>query len=80
VPWATGKHQLTKAYMLFLAHWARSYPGRNRRVLPQFVAQSAPGGEYVVEWGLTDRSLGPIVAISVDEIQYGKGRVVALRT
>src|SRR5215813_1227570 len=23
VPWATGKHQLTKAYMLFLAHWAR---------------------------------------------------------
>jgi len=23
VPWATGKHQLTKAYMLYLAHWAR---------------------------------------------------------
>jgi hypothetical protein len=23
VPWATGKHTLTKAYMLSLAHWAR---------------------------------------------------------
>jgi hypothetical protein len=23
LPWAIGKHQLTKAYMLFLAHWAR---------------------------------------------------------
>jgi hypothetical protein len=23
LPWATGKHHLTKAYMLFLAHWAR---------------------------------------------------------
>jgi hypothetical protein len=23
VPWAIGKHQLTKAYMVFLAHWAR---------------------------------------------------------
>ena len=23
VPWADGKHQLTRAYMLFLARWAR---------------------------------------------------------
>ena len=23
VPWAIGKHSLTKAYMLYLAHWAR---------------------------------------------------------
>ena len=23
IPWARGKHTLTKAYMLFLAHWAR---------------------------------------------------------
>src|SRR5262249_58004978 len=23
IPWASGKHQLTNAYMLFLAHWAR---------------------------------------------------------
>src|SRR5260370_28014721 len=29
--------------------------------------------EYVVGWGLEHRSLGPIVAIGVDEIQYAKG-------
>ena len=23
VPWAIGKHSLTKTYMLYLAHWAR---------------------------------------------------------
>ena len=23
VPWGNGKHQLTNAYMLFLARWAR---------------------------------------------------------
>jgi transposase len=23
VPWGDGKHQLTRAYMLFLARWAR---------------------------------------------------------
>ena len=29
--------------------------------------------EYVVAWGLEHRSLGPIRAIGVDEIQYAKG-------
>lgn len=29
--------------------------------------------EYVVQWGLAHRTLGPIFAIGVDEIQYAKG-------
>jgi hypothetical protein len=29
--------------------------------------------EYVVEWRLEHRNLGPIQAIGVDEIQYAKG-------
>ena len=29
--------------------------------------------EYVVQWGIEHRQLGPIVAIGVDEIQYAKG-------
>jgi len=29
--------------------------------------------EYVVEWGLQHRTLGPIFAIGVDEMQYAKG-------
>ena len=74
VPWATGKHQLTKAYMLFLAHWARKLSWQETaasfRSSWDKVRQAV---EYVVEWGLAHRSVGPILAIGVDEIQYGKG-------
>ena len=74
VPWGIGKHQLTKAYMLFLAHWARKLSWQETAVSFRTswdkVCQSV---EYVVQWGLDHRQLGPIVAIGVDEIQYAKG-------
>src|SRR5215467_4327548 len=67
VPWATGKHQLTKAYMLFLAHWARKLSWQETaasfRSSWDKVRQAV---EYVVEWGLAHRSVGPILAIGVD--------------
>jgi transposase len=74
VPWATGKHQLTKVYMQFLAHWARQLSWKE--VAEAFhtswekVCQAV---EYVVSWGLEHRALGPIQAIGVDEIQHAKG-------
>jgi transposase len=58
VPWADGKHQLTRAYMLFLARWARELSWKE-------TAQSF--------WGLQHRTLAPISAIGVDEIQFAKG-------
>jgi len=74
VPWATGKHQLTKAYMLFLAHWARMLSWQETantfRTSWDKVCQAV---EYVVTWGLEHRDIGTIHAIGVDEIQYGKG-------
>jgi len=74
LPWAIGKHQLTKAYMLFLAHWARKLSWQETAVAFRStwdkVCQAV---EYVVEWGLEHRDLGPIRAIGVDEIQYAKG-------
>jgi transposase len=74
VPWGIGKHQLTKAYMLFLAHWARKLSWQETAISFRStwdkVCQSV---EYVVQWGLEHRQLGPIVAIGVDEIQYAKG-------
>jgi transposase len=74
VPWATGKHQLTKAYMLFLAHWARKLSWQETAASFRSSWDKVRHAvEYVVEWGLAHRSLGPIVAIGVDEIQYGKG-------
>ena len=73
-PWGVGKHQLTKAYMLFLAHWARKLSWQETagsfRSTWDKVCQSV---EYVVQWGIEHRQLGPIVAIGVDEIQYARG-------
>jgi transposase len=77
VPWGIGKHQLTKAYMLFLAHWARKLSWQETAVSFRTswdkVCQSV---EYVVKWGLEHRQLGQIAAIGVDEIQYAKGHKV----
>jgi len=74
VPWGIGKHQLTKAYMLLLAHWARKLSWKETaasfRVSWDKVCQSV---EYVVTWGLEHRQLGRIGAIGVDEIQYARG-------
>jgi transposase len=74
VPWASGKHQLTKVYMQYLAHWARqlSWQGTAEafRTSWEKVRHSV---EYVVGWGLEHRVLGKIRAIGVDEIQHGKG-------
>jgi transposase len=74
VPWGTGKHQLTKAYMVYLAQWARKL---SRKETAQSFHTSwekvHQAVAYVVEWGLLHRQLGPIRAIGVDEIAYGKG-------
>ena len=75
VPWGSGKHHLTKVYMQFLANWARKLSWKE-------VAESFQTSwekvfdsvEYVVQWGLEHRVLGPIFAIGVDEIQYAKGQ------
>lgn len=76
VPWAMGKHTLTRAYMLYLAHWARKLSwqetARSFHTSWEKVCQAV---EYVVQWGLKHRQLGPIRAIGVDEIQYGRGHL-----
>jgi transposase len=74
VPWGSGKHHLTKVYMQFLAHWARKLSWKE--VAESFQTsweKVCDSVEYVVQWGLEHRTLGPIFAIGVDEIQYAKG-------
>ncbi len=74
VPWGTGKRELTKTYMQYLANWAKKLSWKE-------VAQSFHTSwekvftsvEYVVEWGLKHRNLSDITAIGVDEIQWSKG-------
>jgi transposase len=74
VPWGDGKHHLTKVYMLFLARWARKLSWKETaesfRTSWDKVHDAV---QYVVTWGLANRTLGQIDAIGVDEIQYAKG-------
>ena len=74
VPWGCGKHQMTTAYVLFLAHWAKKLSWKETALSFHTswdkVCQAV---EVVVAWGLEHRALGPIQAIGVDEIAYGKG-------
>jgi transposase len=74
VPWGDGKRTLTRAYMLFLARWARRLSWKETaeafRTSWEKVFDAV---EHVVTFGLEHRVLGRIDAIGVDEIQYAKG-------
>ena len=74
VPWALGKHTLTRAYMLYLAHWARKLSWQEtHQELPHQLGEGLPSRRVRGQWGLEHRQLGVIRAIGVDEIQYGRG-------
>ncbi|MGF6604935.1 transposase [Paraburkholderia sp. GAS448] len=74
LPWANGKHTLTRAYMIFLAQWARKLSWKETaqsfRTSWEKVFNAV---EWVVDWGLNHRELGTVRALGVDEIQYGRG-------
>jgi transposase len=74
VPWGDGKRTLTKAYMLFLARWARRLSWKETaEAFHTSWDKVFDAVEHVVTWGLVHRTLGQIDAIGVDEIQYSKG-------
>ena len=74
VPWGDGKHQLTRAYMLFLARWARKLSWKETaQAFRTSWEKVCDAVEYVVTFGLEHRTLAPIRAIGVDEMQYAKG-------
>ena len=73
VPWADGKHQLTKTYMQFLASWAKVLSWKEASVRFQTSWEKVFNSvEYIVGWGLAHRCLDGITAIGVDEIQWKK--------
>ena len=73
VPWAMGKHTLTKAYMLYLAHWAGKLSWKETATsFGTTWDQVCHAVEYVVQWGLEHRELGTLRAIGVDEIHIGQ--------
>jgi transposase len=74
VPWGNGKHQLSNAYMLLLARWARRLSWKETaEAFRTSWDKVYDAVEHVVMFGLEHRTLGQIDAIGVDEIQYAKG-------
>jgi transposase len=74
VPWGDGKRTLTRAYMLFLARWARRLSWKETaEAFRTSWDKVFDAVEHVVTFGLEHRTLGQIDAIGVDEIQYAKG-------
>jgi transposase len=74
VPWGYGKRQLTKSYMQVLASWSRSLSWKEVSIRFQTSWEKVfHSVEYVVDWGLTHRSLDGITAIGVDEILWHRG-------
>jgi transposase len=74
VPWGDGKRTLTRAYMLFLARWARRLSWKETaEAFHTSWEKVFDAVEHVVTFGLEHRVLGQIDAIGVDEIQYAKG-------
>jgi hypothetical protein len=69
-----GKRTLTKAYMLFIARWARRLSWKETvEAFRTSWDKVFDAVDHVVTWGLEHRTLGHIDAIGVDEIQYSKG-------
>jgi transposase len=74
VPWGDGKRTLTRAYMLFLARWARRLSWKETaEAFRTSWDKVFDAVEHVVNYGLEHRKFGRIDAIGVDEIQYAKG-------
>lgn len=74
VPWAEGKHHCANVYRIFLSRWARRLPwtevaeifGTTWNVVWRSI-------QWVVEYGLSHRSLDGISSIGVDEVCIEKG-------
>ncbi len=74
VPWAQGKKELTKAYMQYLAFWARKLSWKEVAVTFNTSWEKVfHSVEYIVDWGLKHRCLDKIKAIGVDEVAYQVG-------
>ena len=74
IPWSDGKNQLTNIYMQFLASWAKSLSWKEVAIrFRTSWGKVFRSVEYIVEWGLSHRSLDGITAIGVDEVQWKRG-------
>jgi len=75
MPWSEGKHQASKALIIYLAQWARRMSWKETatvfKVSWEMVYRSV---QWMVAWGLEHRDLSGIEAIGVDELHRGRGK------
>ena len=74
MPWASGKHRLTKTYAWFLAGWAKRMSWKEVAVAFRTTWDHVfCSVEMAVNWGREHRDLTGIEAVGVDEIQWQRG-------
>jgi transposase len=74
IPWADGKQTLTRAYMHFLASWAKRMSWKEvAEIFHTSWEKVYRSVEWIVEWGLAHRDLSGIMAIGIDELLWRKG-------
>lgn len=74
VPWADGKHTLTKTYMHFLASWAKKLSWKETAVAFRTTWEKVfDSVEWAVQWGLAHRDLSNVLSIGVDEVLWQRG-------
>ena len=74
VPWADGKHQLTRTYAWFLARWAKRLSWKEVAIVFQTSWDKVFGAvSMAVKWGLAHRELSDITAIGIDEVLWHRG-------
>jgi len=74
VPWAEGKHTLTKTYMHFLANWAKRLSWKETAASFGATWEKVfHSVEWAVKWGLTHRDLSNVNSIGVDEVLWQRG-------
>lgn len=74
VPWAEGKQTLTRAYMQFLAGWARRLSWQEvADVFRTSWGKVFRSVEWIVEWGLEHRDLSEVTAIGSMRSSGGGG-------
>ena len=81
VPWGDGKRTLTKAYMLYLARWARRLCWKETaEAFRTSWDKVFDAVEYVVTFGLAHRTLAPIDAIAEESNRMRReGRMPVLK-
>lgn len=74
VPWADGKNTLTKAYLQFLATWAKRLSWKEVAVTFRTTWEKVfRSVEWAVQWGLAHRELSNVHSIGVDEVLWQRG-------